>query len=122
MDAADELTEERLAELRADLQALGRELESVVSSATEGARPVDLDLPIGRVSRVDALQQQSMLAANRDGARARLRQVAAALARLEDDEFGECAGCGEAIGYRRLKARPEAPLCLGCQSRRERRA
>jgi len=82
---------------------------------------VDLDEPIGRISRVDAMQQQKMLAANRQAAQQRRRQVEAALDRIEAGEYGECQGCGEEIEPRRLRAQPEAPLCLDCQSRRERR-
>ncbi|MGH0036580.1 MAG: TraR/DksA family transcriptional regulator [Myxococcota bacterium] len=116
----DELTTTEREELHADLLTLKAELEAAIADSREGSRPVDLDLPIGRVSRVDAMQQQGMLAANRRAAQARLRQVASALSRFEDDEYGDCAGCGEPVGFRRLKARPEAPFCLACQSRRER--
>jgi DnaK suppressor protein len=114
-----DLTPDQRSALRAALEALRTELEEVLSGSRDGARPVDVDLPIGRVSRVDAMQQQSMLAANRRAAEARLRQVASALARWDAGEYGECAVCGEDIGFRRLEARPEAPLCLSCQSRRE---
>jgi DnaK suppressor protein len=65
------------------------------------------------------MQQQRMIAANRDAARQRRRQTEAALARCEADEYGDCSGCGEPIGYARLKARPESPLCVRCQSSRE---
>ena len=108
------------AERRA-LMKLREDLAALVSAAAEGSRPVDLDEPIGRISRVDAMQQQKMLAANRQAAQQRRRQVDAALDRIEAGEYGECQGCGEEIEPRRLGAHPEAPLCLDCQSRRERR-
>ncbi len=74
------------------------------------------------MSRIDALQQQQLARAQRDSARARLQQVDAALARLERDEYGECAACGEEIELRRLTARPESAFCLPCQSRRKARS
>jgi len=98
---------------------LAGELRSLLETSEEGARPVDLDEPIGRISRIDAIAQQSMNRANREAARVRLQQVQAALRRIETGEFGECQVCGEDVGFGRLKARPEAPLCIGCQSRRE---
>ncbi len=101
------------------LAELRQQLREGLSSSAEGARPVSLDEPIGRVSRVDALQQQSMLRANREAAKRRLVQVEAALRRLEEGRYGDCAACGEAIDRGRLRARPEAPLCLACQSERE---
>jgi DnaK suppressor protein len=96
-------------------------LSALVSDTTEGARPVDVDEPIGRVSRVDALQQQGIVAENRASAQQRRRQVEAALARIDADEYGDCLGCGGAIDPRRLEAQPEASLCVPCQGQREKR-
>ncbi len=115
------LNAEQLEVRRQSLMKLRGELTALVSGATEGAKPVDLDEPIGRISRVDAMQQQKMLAANRQAAQQRRRQVEAALDRIEAGEYGECQGCGEDIEPRRLEAQPEAPLCLDCQSGREKR-
>jgi len=114
------ISEIDLSEVQARLHALRAELDSLLAGTAEGARPVDLDQPIGRLSRVDAMQQQSMLAANRTAATRRRQQVDAALRRIEDGEYGECAACGEPIDVRRLEAQPEAPLCVGCQGQRER--
>lgn len=115
------LTPEQYEELKADLLALQREIEAVVEGAREGARPVALDQQaVGRVSRMDALQQQAMAQANHAAMTARLKLIAGALQRLAEGEYGTCASCGEPVGYRRLKARPETPLCLSCQSERER--
>jgi DnaK suppressor protein len=114
------LSKSEIAELSERLEALREELDSLLASSAERARPVDLDQPIGRVSRVDALQQQSMLAANRTAALRRRQSVDAALRRIAEGEYGECVGCGESIDPRRLTAQPEAPLCVACQQRRER--
>jgi DnaK suppressor protein len=119
---ADALSEIQIAELRADLLTLGDELRATIDASKAAARPVDLDEPIGRLSRVDAMQQQGMVQANRNAAKARRAQIDAALARLEANEYGECLGCGEEVGFPRLKAKPEAALCIACQSSRERRA
>ena len=105
--------------LRRDLVALEGELRRQIASSDAAARPVDLDDPIGRVSRIDAIQQQRMAEATRRAAQLRLQQVRAALERLEEGEYGECAQCGEAVGFARLRARPETPFCVACQSRWE---
>lgn len=116
------LTAEQLASLRVSLQALEKELGSVHQAAAEGAAPVELEEPIGRISRMDAIQQQRMVQANRAAMKHRLEQVRAALRRLEAGDYGVCVACGESVGFPRLEARPEAPLCITCQSERERRA
>ena len=115
----DELDEPQIEELHGDLLTLRDELCELLSMSKDASRPVDLDQPIGRISRVDAMQQQSMLAANRQAAQRRRQLVTAAIERFREDEYGECLGCGEPIGYPRLKAQPEAPLCIACQSQRE---
>ena len=79
---------------RRALHKLHEELSELVVKTTEAAKPVDLGEPIGRLSRVDAMQQQRMVAANRQAARQRRRQVEAALGRIDSDEYGECLGCG----------------------------
>ncbi len=117
----DALSPDQIEELHQNLLALREELRTLLSLSSEGVRPVDLDEPIGRLSRMDAMQQQSMLQANRRAAQLRQQQVEAALQRLREEEYGECLECGEPIGQPRLTARPEAPLCLGCQGLREKR-
>ncbi len=116
----EELTPPQHEELRQTLDALGDELRHILEVSEDGTRPVDLDQPIGRLSRMDAMQQQSMARANRQTAQLRLKQVSAALQRFSKEEYGYCMECEEPIGYTRLKVRPEAALCIVCQSQRER--
>jgi len=115
------LTDEQRASLRLALATLEEELGSAHEASAESAATVDLDEPIGRVSRIDAIQQQRMVQANRATLQRRLVLVREALRRFDEDEYGECAACGEEVGFRRLEAQPEAALCIGCQSKSERR-
>jgi DnaK suppressor protein len=117
---SDELTDDQRAILHAALEKLREELTDMVELSHDAAQPVDLDQPIGRVSRIDAIQQQQMADSNRRNAAQRLRQVNVALAAFDRGEYGLCATCEEPIAFRRLEARPEARMCVGCQSARER--
>lgn len=51
--------------------------------------------------------------------RERLRRVASALHRIENGTYGYCASCGGEIHPDRLKAEPDALLCIDCKRRRE---
>jgi len=116
------LTPEQETELRAELRRLRDALQHQIDSSADAASPVALDEPIGRVSRIDAIAQQRMVQANRQASRGRLQQVDAALSRMDEDEYGECLECGEPVGFARLEVKPEATLCIACQSLREARA
>ncbi len=81
----------------------------------EGQKTVTLDQQsVGRLSRMDAMQQQAMakaISARRAQMRARLT---AALKRIEDGEFGYCVQCGEDIAVARLRLDPTVPTCISC--------
>jgi len=111
-----DLTQTQLSELKQDLITLLAELAELLEDRSGLANTVELDqTAVGRLSRVDALQAQQMAAAQKRRTQIRHQQVLAALERhSDDDEFGICASCGDYIGYRRLKARPEAFLCIRC--------
>lgn len=115
----EELTEAQILELAGDLRALQTSLKSLLVSSKDSTRAVEPDRAIGRLTRMDAIQQQSMAKANRATYQLRLQQAQQALRHLEEDDYGCCRRCDEDIGYRRLKAKPETPFCVGCQSASE---
>jgi DnaK suppressor protein len=53
---------------------------------------------------------------------AELAAVDDALKRIEDGVYGQCVDCGVEISTARLRAAPEAPRCIGCQEKLERRS
>lgn len=117
----EELTKEEIAELVGDLHELQRELADQLSAGADGVRPVELDQPIGRLTRMDAIQQQKMAQASRRSVERRARQVATALDAAAEGDYGLCRRCEEPVGYARLKVRPESPFCIVCQGQAERR-
>ena len=117
----DELTPAQIEALKAALEGLRDELEGLLAGTREAVRPVSLDEPIGRLTRMDAMQQQSMTAANRTAYDIRLQQVVQALTAMEQGRYGLCRRCEDPISVRRLEARPESPYCLGCQEEIDRK-
>ena len=112
----EELSEEEAETLRAQLVKLVTELEGSLRASAASANPVELDQSsVGRLSRMDAMQQQAMAKATRQKAQLRVTQCKAALSAFDRDEYGFCRKCEEPIGYPRLSAKPEAPFCLSCQ-------
>lgn len=97
------------------LQALRDELEERLRSTVEQSKPVDLGEPIGRLSRMDAMQQQNMAETQRRRDKQQLARIKAALSRIAQGTYGECLRCGEPIDPARLQIKPEATLCRDCQ-------
>ena len=96
------------------------ELESVVDSGDDAARPVELDQArVGRLTRMDALQAQAMAQESGRRRRLELRRIEAALARIDSGDYGYCFACDEPIPQSRLAIDPAATLCVGCASTAE---
>lgn len=49
-----------------------------------------------------------------------LGAVIRAINRIEGDDYGLCADCGQPIPYVRLNIEPQATRCVACESRHER--
>lgn len=116
------LDDSALKEYRNRLQALQNELRQHHDMGASATDTVELDQArMGRLSRMDALQQQKMAESSQAGIRHRLLLVARALERIDSGDFGYCTACDEKIAPARLEIQPETPLCLRCQSEREQR-
>ena len=117
MPPQEPITDTQRAELRAELDILQAQLTAVLADEAGLAGTVSLDQSrMGRVSRIDAIQQQKMAQATMRRHQQRLERVEAAIERHDEDpeEYGPCMRCGEPIGYRRLRAFPDVVVCVGC--------
>ena len=100
-------------EVRDALLGMRKELRDMLENARENTSPVELDqTQQGRLSRMDAMQQQAMAGETRRRRHVRLVQIDAALARLDNGEYGYCVTCGEEINADRLALDPAIALCL----------
>lgn len=116
-----ELTPEQTELLRTELEGLLTQIDRSLQLSKEGSKPVALDEPIGRLSRMDAMLQQSMTRAGREGLEMKRRQIRESLSAMERGAYGLCRRCEELIAFKRLKVRPEAAFCVTCQEELESR-
>jgi len=101
--------EDRLHEIR-----LGQEKKK----GKDGA--VELDQArIGRLSRMDAMQQQAMAKATARLVDQERQRIQAVLARMREDEYGYCILCEEEIAEGRLKFDPSVLVCIDCAKEKE---
>ncbi len=114
----DQLTAQQLQELRSLLESRKTQLDQQLEDALAATSVVTLDQSsVGRVSRMDAMQQQSMAVSTRAKAEASLRKVLLALKRMDYEDYGYCEQCDGQIQFKRLKVQPEASNCMKCQDR-----
>lgn len=106
------LLEHRLADLGAQ--------ESVLSHAAAGELAVEeVETSPADQATVRLLNDMALEAADHHAQQ--LRSTRYALAKFADGSYGACEECGNPIGFSRLQARPEARLCISCQTRAEQR-
>jgi DnaK suppressor protein len=99
------------------LLSLRSDLLAVEQSGQEAAQTVELDqTTIGRISRMDALQEQAMAKESQQRRTIQLQRIEASLQRMEKGIFGLCMRCDEEINVKRLAFDPTAPLCIDCAS------
>ena len=112
-----------------DLEYFKKRLEDrlhLLSSAAEIQKqegsPKELDQTrVGRLSRMDAMQQQAMSQAAARLSAAELQRIKTALVRMENEEYGYCILCEEEIAEKRLNFDPSLLTCISCAEQAEKR-
>ena len=109
------LSSEQKQVLKQQLLAMQQELQGMLTASAESSETVELDQTRqGRLSRMDALQGQAMAQAAHARAAARLQSIGFTLERLDDEQFGDCAECGELIAFERLEIDATSRYCIAC--------
>jgi DnaK suppressor protein len=112
---ADDLSKSQIAALKTIMLERQAELKALDEEAAGWSDTVELDQQsVGRLSRMDAMQQQEMARAEARRRTSDLARIDIALKRIDEDEYGWCAECGEPIAYKRLEIDPAAALCVTC--------
>ncbi len=109
------------ARLRAALASLAGEMAALHAALADTAAPVSPSESLGRLTRLDAMQDQALAVARRADVDARRARVERALRAIDDPdgEYGVCIGCDEPIALARLEAMPDSLLCIACQAGRD---
>lgn len=100
--------------IRKRLTAKRDEVTALLTQTQDDRAPVVLDqTQQGRLSRIDAMQQQAMAEETRRRRQRAVQLIDAALRRVDEGEYGYCVTCGEPIEAQRLSLDPATPFCIG---------
>jgi DnaK suppressor protein len=101
-------------EIRTKIEAEITKTEIVLSQYEESTQPITPDAAIGRLSRMDAIQNKSVAEAALRQTRDKLSKLKFALSNIDNPDWGTCAKCKAQIPIGRILIKPESPYCVNC--------
>lgn len=90
--------------------------EKAILEYKEITKPIAPDVSIGRVSRMDAINNKSVNENALKKAELKLNNLKIALSNINDPEFGVCFKCKNNIPIGRVLLMPHARFCVHCAS------
>lgn len=107
MGSAIDSIREKLLERRVELQT---RVKKITDDVRHTSGPLSSDFAEQAVER----ENEEVLDALGEAGRQELRRISAALARIDNGEYGVCVGCGEQIPWPRLEVLPFSDQCVSC--------
>lgn len=96
--------------VQGDLEAVAQEIVEL-----EGlTQPIPPDAAIGRISRMDAINNRSINEAALRAAREKQKKLTTTLKYIDRENFGVCAKCDNTIPQGRMLLMPHATRCVQC--------
>lgn len=88
--------------------------ERSITHYKELTKPIAPNDAIGRISRMDAINNKSINDASLRQAEIKLNNLKRVLSKIDDNDFGICLKCKQVIPVGRILIRPESLLCVNC--------
>lgn len=85
-----------------------------VAEYKELTKPIAPENAIGRISRMDAINNKSIIEAALRKAEEKLRMLKDRLTRIDEKDFGICSKCNKVIPAGRLLLMPHSQHCVNC--------
>ena len=85
-----------------------------IAEYKEMSKQIEPDCAIGRVSRMDAINNKSITEAALRTSEEKLKSLNYVLTKINDTDFGNCARCGDPIPIKRIILRPQSVFCVHC--------
>ena len=88
--------------------------KTLIQKYTVLTQPIAPENAIGRVSRMDAINNKSVNDAVLNKAKTKLNNLQIALGKIDDTDFGYCIKCRKMIPIGRILLVPQAITCVKC--------
>ena len=100
--------------IKAEIKQKIKKLISEIEQLEESVAPVAPENAIGRISRMDAINNKSVVEASLLNRKKKLSKLQLALAKADQPAFGICSRCKNIINPKRLILMPESDKCIRC--------
>ena len=91
-----------------------KKTEELILDYKESTKPISPENAIGRVSRMDAINNKSVVEAALRKAEEKLNKLKLVLDKVDDADFGLCMRCGNPIPIGRILLMPQSRNCVRC--------
>jgi len=102
------------AEISAKILSEIKKTKKRISEYKELTKPTAPDCAIGRVSRTDAINNNSINQSALRKSEEKLKGLKYMLSKIDDDDFGLCERCKQPIPLQRLMFMPQSRFCVNC--------
>ncbi|NNE30471.1 MAG: TraR/DksA family transcriptional regulator [Saprospiraceae bacterium] len=108
------MTAEEKEKLKEKIERSIEEFEEKIVALEANTQPISPENSIGRVSRMDAINNKSVAEAALRNAKRKLSKLQLALKSIDKSGFGLCDRCQQPIAPLRLMFLPESTRCIRC--------
>ena len=115
--ALSDMTSQERQVLRKKITETIVKMEKEVERLEEATQPISPENSIGRVSRMDAINNKGVSEAALRSSRRKLSSLRLALTKVDHPDFGLCSCCKQPIPPARLMYMPESTRCVRCADR-----
>ncbi len=108
------MTNQEKRDLKEIIRARILSTEQEILGLQELVKPIPLDASIGRISRMDAINNKTINESSLREKKQQLQKLNRALEHSESKAFGVCTKCGQDIPFGRLEFMPYVTRCVHC--------
>lgn len=110
------MTAQELKEIGTLIESAIVTTQELIDEYKEETKPIAPDCAIGRVSRMDAINNKSVVEAALQVQENKMRGLLHVQSTLDEDSFGLCNRCGTQIPIQRILLVPQHKFCVRCAS------
>lgn len=111
------MTAQERAQLKTKIQQALEQTREEIRHLEDMTQPISPENAIGRVSRMDAINNKGVSEATLRSARRKLSSLEKAITKADDPDFGICSLCKHPIPAARLMFLPQSDRCVRCAER-----